>query len=65
VADLLAALRREAHELGCLARAERAEGDDEMAVHHEGDAMLAWAQVATLDLADGNAYGPPTLGAVA
>lgn len=61
----VAALRRKAHELDCLAAEDRAAGDVEMAVHHEGDAMLAWAQVATLELADGNALGAPTLGVVA
>lgn len=65
MSDLLAALRRKAHDLDCLAAAERAAGDAEMAVHHEGDAMLAWAQVATLELADGNAFGAPMDGRVA
>jgi hypothetical protein len=65
MADPLAALRRKAHELDLLARDFRAAGDVEMAVHHEGDAMLAWAQVATLELADGNAYGIPMDGQVA
>jgi hypothetical protein len=61
--DLLATLRRKAHELGCLARTERAEGDDAMATCHEDDAKLAWAQVATLEHADGLAYGFPMDGA--
>jgi hypothetical protein len=65
VGDQLAALRRKAHDLGCLAVEKRAAGDVEMAVHHEGDAMLAWAQVATLELADGNAFGAPMDGQVA
>jgi hypothetical protein len=65
VPDLLAALRRKAHELDCLARDFRTAGDVEMAVHHEGDAMLAWAQVATLELADGNAFGAPVDGVAA
>lgn len=65
MADLLAALRRKAHELDHLAEAERVAGDDEMAAHHEADAMLAWTQVATLELADGNAYGAPMDGLAA
>lgn len=65
MSDLLAALRRKAHEHDCLATDFRAAGDVEMAVHHEGDAMLAWARIATLELADGNALGAPTLGVAA
>lgn len=65
MSDQLAALRRKAHDLDCLAATERTTGDIDMAVHHEGDAMLAWAQVATLELADGNALGAPTLGEAA
>lgn len=63
--DVPAALRRKAHEHDCLAAEFRAAGDIEMAVHHEGDAMLALSQIDTLEHADGLAYGAPMDGQVA
>lgn len=62
---LLAALRREAHELDCLAAEARAAGDTAMAVHHEDDAMLAWAKVTELEIGDGRVVDVPMDGVAA
>ena len=56
MSDLLAALRRELHELEC--QAERGWSDEEAMAHLR-------ARIATLENADGNALGTPTIGAVA
>lgn len=57
VSDLLAALRRELHELECLAAESRAEGLTAMAVLHEEDAAVVRARIATLESAGGLALG--------
>lgn len=63
--DLLAALRRKAHELDCLAANARAAGDVEKTVHHEDDAMLAWAKVTELEIGDGSVVDVAALGEAA
>jgi hypothetical protein len=65
VNDLLAALRRNLHELECLAAEARRRNLIEMAVHYECDAAAVEARIATLEDADGNALRAPTIGAVA
>jgi hypothetical protein len=54
-------LRRELHELEC--RAETADGDGLHVLHLQAAEVAA--RIDTLELADGNAYGAPTIGAVA
>lgn len=65
VHDLLAALRRDLHELECLAAECRREGSVTAAVLYENDAAVVEARIATLELADGNALSFPMTGAAA
>ncbi|GGM53776.1 hypothetical protein ACFFX1_54680 [Dactylosporangium sucinum] len=63
--DLLAALRRELHEMELTAAECRANDEFLPAVIAEERAARVGASIATLESADGNAYGPPVSGAIA
>jgi hypothetical protein len=61
----MAALRREQHDLDCLAGRYRTEGLLTLAELYEDDAARVAARIATLEAADGDALGAPTLWAAA
>jgi hypothetical protein len=63
VGDLLAALRRDLHELEHLAAKDCEAGDWTMARFHEQEAAEVAARIDTLEHADGLAYSFPMDGA--